>query len=187
MVNLNLLETSNMNDRVHHDFTIPNDKQHKKPKKPNNGLNMGDVKVIIDYFNKDSSISEITWKDFSIKRNTQNVYSTGEQQKFIAQPASKSSPEPIASPVKTEEDNSYHKISSPMVGTCYLAPSPDAENFAEINQKVKAGDTICLIEAMKMFNKIKADVSGTIRKRLVEDGEPVEFGQPLFEIDETGA
>ena len=74
-----------------------------------------------------------------------------------------------------------------MVGTCYLAPSPDAENFAEINQKVKAGDTICLIEAMKMFNKIKADVSGTIRKRLVEDGEPVEFGQPLFEIDETGA
>lgn len=74
-------------------------------------------------------------------------------------------------------------VRSPMVGTVYLAPSPDAKNFVEIGQRAEAGDTLCLIEAMKMFNKIECDLSGAVIECLVESGEAVEFDQPLFIID----
>jgi acetyl-CoA carboxylase biotin carboxyl carrier protein len=76
-----------------------------------------------------------------------------------------------------------HVTKSPMVGTVYLAPSPGAKQFAQIGQTVKIGDTLCLIEAMKMFNQIEADKAGTITAILVETGAPVEFGQPLFAIE----
>ncbi len=82
------------------------------------------------------------------------------------------------------EDVSLGKtINSPMVGTFYSAPSPDAEPFVKVGQKVKVGDAICIVEAMKMFNKIEADTDGTIKTILLKDGEPVEFDQPLFEIE----
>jgi acetyl-CoA carboxylase biotin carboxyl carrier protein len=74
-------------------------------------------------------------------------------------------------------------IKSPMVGTIYLSPTPGAKSFVEIGQTVKIGDVICLIEAMKMFNQIEADKSGTITARLVDNGTPVEFNQPLFVIE----
>ena len=70
-----------------------------------------------------------------------------------------------------------------MVGTFYEAPSPGAKPFVEIGQQVNAGDTLCIIEAMKMLNQIEADKSGVIKARLVENGQPVEFGQALFVID----
>jgi acetyl-CoA carboxylase biotin carboxyl carrier protein len=76
-----------------------------------------------------------------------------------------------------------HSIKSPMVGTVYLSATPGAKPFVEIGQTVKAGDVICLIEAMKMFNQIEADKSGTITARLVDNGTPVEFNQPLFTIE----
>lgn len=76
-----------------------------------------------------------------------------------------------------------HKIRSPMVGTLYASPSPDAPVFVTVGQKVKAGDTLCIIEAMKMFNEIEADRAGTITAILVSNGEPVEFDQPLFVIE----
>src|SRR5579872_3679927 len=76
-----------------------------------------------------------------------------------------------------------HSIKSPMVGTVYLSATPGAKPFVEIGQTVKAGDVICLIEAMKMFNQIEADKSGTITARLVDNGTPVEFNQPLFAIE----
>lgn len=76
-----------------------------------------------------------------------------------------------------------HSLKSPMVGTVYLSPSPNAKSFVEIGQAVKAGDVICLIEAMKMFNQIEADKSGTVTARLVDNGTPVEFNQPLFIIE----
>ncbi len=71
---------------------------------------------------------------------------------------------------------------APMVGTFYDSPSPDAEPFVTLGQKVSAGETICIIEAMKMFNQIEAEVSGTVVAILVENGQPVEFDQPLFVI-----
>ena len=76
-----------------------------------------------------------------------------------------------------------HTVDSPMVGTFYRAPSPGAKPFAEVGQRVNAGDTLCIIEAMKMLNQIEADKAGTIGAILVDNGQPVEYGQPLFVIE----
>ncbi|MFB4394110.1 MULTISPECIES: acetyl-CoA carboxylase biotin carboxyl carrier protein [unclassified Pseudomonas] len=73
-------------------------------------------------------------------------------------------------------------VRSPMVGTFYRKPSPTSPNFAEVGQSVKKGDTLCIVEAMKMMNHIEADIGGVIDAILVEDGQPVEFDQPLFTI-----
>jgi acetyl-CoA carboxylase biotin carboxyl carrier protein len=90
---------------------------------------------------------------------------------------------PAAEPVESEPDTpSGHTVKSPMVGTFYRSPAPGAPAFTEVGQSVKEGDTICIIEAMKMMNQIEADKSGTIDAILVEEGEPVEFDQPLVII-----
>ena len=73
-----------------------------------------------------------------------------------------------------------HVVKAPMVGTFYRSPSPDAKAFVEVGQSVKEGDTICIIEAMKLMNEIEADASGVVKAILVENGQPVEYGQPLF-------
>lgn len=75
-----------------------------------------------------------------------------------------------------------HVVKSPMVGTFYRSPSPSSPAFVEVGKTVKAGDVLCIVEAMKMMNQIEADASGTIEAVLVENGEPVEFDQPLFSI-----
>ena len=76
-----------------------------------------------------------------------------------------------------------HALKSPMVGTFYRAPSPGAPSFAEVGQAVSKGQTLCIIEAMKLLNEIESDVAGTIKAILVENGQPVEYGQPLFLIE----
>lgn len=75
-----------------------------------------------------------------------------------------------------------HPVRSPMVGTFYRAPSPTSEAFVEVGQQVKAGDVVCIVEAMKMMNQIEADKSGTVAEILVDNGQPVEFDQPLITI-----
>lgn len=75
-----------------------------------------------------------------------------------------------------------HEVKSPMVGTFYRSPSPGANSFVEVGQTVKEGDTLCIIEAMKLLNEIEADASGVIKAILLENGQPVEFGEPLFII-----
>jgi acetyl-CoA carboxylase biotin carboxyl carrier protein len=87
-------------------------------------------------------------------------------------------PEPVAAPVVTG-----HTVKSPMVGTFYGAASPGAKPFAELGSTVKEGDPICIIEAMKIMNEIEADKSGTVTKILCQNGQAVEFGQPLFIIE----
>ena len=89
-------------------------------------------------------------------------------------------PEPVA-PEAPEPHK--HTVNSPMVGTFYRAPSPGAKPFVEIGQPVKVGDTLCIIEAMKILNQIESDKSGTLTQVLVDNGEPVEYNQPLFVID----
>ncbi|HHF0486203.1 TPA: acetyl-CoA carboxylase biotin carboxyl carrier protein [Vibrio antiquarius] len=76
-----------------------------------------------------------------------------------------------------------HQVLSPMVGTFYRSPSPDSKAFVEVGQKVNAGDTLCIVEAMKMMNQIEADKSGVVTAILAEDGQPVEFDQPLVVIE----
>jgi acetyl-CoA carboxylase biotin carboxyl carrier protein len=87
---------------------------------------------------------------------------------------------PAAAPAATEPGVEGHVVKAPMVGTFYRSPSPDAKPFVEVGQAVKEGDTICIIEAMKLMNEIEADASGVIKAILVENGQPVEYGQALF-------
>ena len=75
-----------------------------------------------------------------------------------------------------------HVVKSPMVGTFYRSPSPTAKAFVEVGQSVKAGDTLCIIEAMKLMNEIESDASGVVKAILIENGQPVEYGEPLFII-----
>lgn len=86
-----------------------------------------------------------------------------------------------AAPTETTSTDG-HSVKSPMVGTFYRAPSPSSPPFVEVGQSVKAGDPICIIEAMKMMNQIEADKSGVVEAILIDDGEPVEFDQPLVVI-----
>ena len=78
-----------------------------------------------------------------------------------------------------------HVVRSPMVGTFYRAPAPGSKNFSEVGQSVNAGDTLCIIEAMKLLNEIEADHDGIIKAVLAENGQPVEYGQPLFVLGEA--
>lgn len=97
-------------------------------------------------------------------------------------PAPVAAPEQVASTEPVSQKTAGHAVCSPMVGTFYRSPSPEAASFVEVGKAVKAGDVLCIIEAMKMMNQIEADKSGTIGAILVENGEPVEFDQPLFSI-----
>ncbi|HEX2332556.1 MAG TPA: acetyl-CoA carboxylase biotin carboxyl carrier protein [Burkholderiales bacterium] len=85
-----------------------------------------------------------------------------------------------AQPAEPEPGQEGHVVKAPMVGTFYRTPSPDAKPFIEVGQAVKEGDTLCIIEAMKLMNEIEADASGVVKAILVENGQPVEYGQPLF-------
>lgn len=106
----------------------------------------------------------------------------------VAMPAlvnTQTAPEPASTAADSKppaEAVSGHKVRSPMVGTMYTSPSPDAPPFVAVGQTVKAGDILCIVEAMKMFNEIEADRAGKIISILVDNGEPVEYDQPLFVI-----
>ncbi|MEJ2043535.1 MAG: acetyl-CoA carboxylase biotin carboxyl carrier protein [Reinekea sp.] len=108
---------------------------------------------------------------------------------YMAPPPAAAPVAPAASAPATEapapaepEANHENAVKSPMVGTFYRAPSPTSAVFVEVGQAVQTGDTVCIVEAMKMMNQIKADRSGTVTAILVENGEPVEFDQPLIII-----
>ena len=143
------------------------------------------IKKLIDLVNE-NGIAEI-----EVKEDKESVHiisnhrpSATNEQAFVsnAQHISPKSQEEAKTPTK-EISNSKHTVNSPMVGTVYFSPSPGAKQFIEIGQKVNEGDTLCLIEAMKMFNQIEADKSGTVTERLVDNGQPVEYNQPLFVIE----
>jgi acetyl-CoA carboxylase biotin carboxyl carrier protein len=87
-----------------------------------------------------------------------------------------------AAPAESGEDASLHTVKSPIVGTFYESPSPGAPSFVNIGDQVENGQTLCIIEAMKLMNEIESDVAGEIVKRFVQSGQPVEYGQPLFAV-----
>ena len=147
------------------------------------------VKKLIELLEK-SDIGEIEIKEgeesVRISRNsTQPVavaaatappaYAAPQPAPAPAAPASAPAAEPVVAA-------SGHVVNSPMVGTFYRSPSPASASFVEVGQTVKVGDVVCIVEAMKMMNQIEADKAGTIEAILVENGEPVEFDQPLFSI-----
>jgi acetyl-CoA carboxylase biotin carboxyl carrier protein len=100
----------------------------------------------------------------------------------IAAPVAHATPSSESHGGKSKDVPDGHMIRSPMVGTYYASPNPDSAPFVKVGQTVKAGDTLGIIEAMKMFNPIEADVSGTVRAVLVETGQPIEFDEPMFVI-----
>jgi acetyl-CoA carboxylase biotin carboxyl carrier protein len=148
------------------------------------------VKKLIELLDE-SGVAEI-----EIKEGEESVRISRHSQfaQPIMAPASYAPPPPLAaapastpaevSPAETAAEGiEGHAIKSPMVGTFYRAPSPGATPFVEVGQSVNAGDTLCIIEAMKLLNQIEADRAGKIKAILVENGQPVEYDQPLFIID----
>lgn len=107
----------------------------------------------------------------------------------MAMPAAAPAPAPAAAPAAAPkaapaaEGKKYHEVKSPIVGTFYRSPSPDASAYVEVGAKVKQGQTLCIVEAMKLMNEIESDISGTIVKINVENGKPVEYGQVLFLVE----
>jgi len=99
----------------------------------------------------------------------------------VQAPAAAAAPAAVAEPPPAEP--SGHKVLSPMVGTFYRSPTPEADAFVKVGDKINIGDTLCIIEAMKMMNQIEADKAGTIKHILLENGQPVEFDQVLFVIE----
>ena len=96
-----------------------------------------------------------------------------------------SAPAPVAAAEVVEEDG--HAVTAPMVGTYYSASSPGSAPFVQVGDRVSEGDTLCIVEAMKMMNQIEAEVAGTVKSIRVQNGEPVEYGQILFMIDQRDA
>ncbi|WP_111641213.1 acetyl-CoA carboxylase biotin carboxyl carrier protein [Marinimicrobium alkaliphilum] len=148
------------------------------------------IKKLIELL-EESDIGELEIKEgeesVRISRNSPNAgYAMPPQYAYAAPapapaPAAPAAAEPAAA-APAAPVSSGHQVKSPMVGTFYRSPSPGSAAFIEVGQHVKAGEVICIIEAMKMMNQIEADKAGVIEAILVEDGEPVEFDQPLVTI-----
>ncbi|MCB0461957.1 MAG: acetyl-CoA carboxylase biotin carboxyl carrier protein [Flavobacteriaceae bacterium] len=138
-------------------------------------LEMEDVKITI----KTASDSETT-----IVQQIPVSQQIPQQAAPVAQPAQPQQTVVEASTPSAAADNSkYITIKSPIIGTFYRKPSPEKPLFVEVGQSISEGDVLCIIEAMKLFNEIESEVSGTIVKILVDDSSPVEFDQPLFLVD----
>jgi acetyl-CoA carboxylase biotin carboxyl carrier protein len=139
------------------------------------------IKKLIDLI-EESDIAEI-----EIREGEESVkisrYSAAAPVQYAAPVAAPVAAGPAASAAPVEEKVSGHVVKSPMVGTFYRSASPGSASFVEIGQSVSNGQTLCIIEAMKILNQIEADKSGKIKQILVENGHPVEYGQPLFIIE----
>jgi len=156
------------------------------------------VKNLLDLISK-SDVNEVSIEegDFKIKVKKQSELPAANlQYQMPAQPMS--SPQQQAQPAQqapsqqesaggaeSESQPDGDVVKSPIVGTFYEAPSPDSDAFVKVGDKVSAGDTLCIIEAMKIMNEIDAEFSGTVEKIIVDDGQPVEFDQPLFIIKKS--
>ncbi|MGI9530993.1 acetyl-CoA carboxylase biotin carboxyl carrier protein [Lutimonas sp.] len=139
-------------------------------------LEMGDVKITIktgaektetNYFQQAAPVS----MPVQVQPEVQAV------------PAVAAEPAAPAAESSGEDTSKYIEIKSPIIGTLYRKPSPDKPVFVKVGDTIEAGDTVCIIEAMKLFNEVESEVSGKIVKVLIEDSSPVEFDQPLFLID----
>ncbi|MCU7795774.1 MAG: acetyl-CoA carboxylase biotin carboxyl carrier protein [Candidatus Thiodiazotropha sp. (ex Myrtea spinifera)] len=106
-----------------------------------------------------------------------------QQAPAAAPQAPAAAPAPSAGSEEADNQLEGHAVRSPMVGTFYKSPSPGSKAFVEVGQQVAVGDTLCIIEAMKILNQIESDKSGTVKQILVDNGEPVEYNEPLFIID----
>jgi len=163
-------------------------------------MNIKEIQDLIKFVAK-SGVNEveIEQKDFKIIIKSEDKKAkTKAQEQIIVQaapvaqipataapvtPAPIAATTPVASVPAKEEDSKFITIKSPMIGTFYRSSSPDKDAFVAVGDTIKSGDTICIVEAMKLFNEIEAEVSGKIVKVLVDDASPVQYDQPLFLVD----
>ncbi|TLU67079.1 acetyl-CoA carboxylase biotin carboxyl carrier protein [Thalassotalea litorea] len=142
------------------------------------------IKKLIELV-EESGISELEIAEGEESVRISRASTVAAPQTYVAAPAPVAAPvaAPAAESAPASAELSGHVVRSPMVGTFYAAPSPDAPDFAEVGQHVNAGDTLCIVEAMKMMNQIEADKSGVIKQILAQNEDTIEFDQPLFVIE----
>jgi acetyl-CoA carboxylase biotin carboxyl carrier protein len=153
-------------------------------------VDLKDIKAIIDLMKKNSiSEFELERQEFKIKlkRGPNAVAYADEPQMQVYAPVTMAAAVPTGNPAAAlpAASSADLEIKSPMIGTFYRAPSPEAGNYVEVGSEVNPDTVVCIIEAMKVMNEIKAEVKGVIAQVVVENAKPVEFGQPLFKIRPT--
>jgi len=160
-------------------------------------MDLNYLKKLLKIFDE-STVTELSIEEEGI---TLHLAKTAEQQPMMQQPtyimgaptaqapatAPAAAPAPVAVPAAAPAPaapaaDTGHTVLSPIVGTFYRAPSPDADNFVQVGSRVNVGDPLCIVEAMKLMNEIESDMAGTIVKVLVENAHPVEYNQPMFVI-----
>jgi acetyl-CoA carboxylase biotin carboxyl carrier protein len=149
-------------------------------------MDLRKLKTLIDLVS-DSNVSELEITEAEgkvriVKGGGAMVQGYGPAPVYAAPVAPVAAPAPVAAVVEPVVE-AGHAVKSPMVGTFYRSSSPGAKAFVEVGDSIKAGETICIIEAMKILNEIEADKSGTVSKVLCDNGQAVEYGQPLFIIE----
>jgi acetyl-CoA carboxylase biotin carboxyl carrier protein len=151
-------------------------------------VDLKDIKAIIDLMKKNSiSEFELERQEFKIKlKRGGSALPYPDETQIQAYPAgSMTASAAPATPALPAASSADQEIKSPMIGTFYRAPSPEAANYVEVGSEVNPDTVVCIIEAMKVMNEIKAEVKGVITQGLVENAKPVEFGQPLFKVRPT--
>jgi oxaloacetate decarboxylase (Na+ extruding) subunit alpha len=149
-------------------------------------MDIKEIKELLEVI-QSSGIEEFEMEEAGVRLRIRNA-SPGQAQHQgpSAQPVSNPGPAAEvalqAAPEEEQEEEDLYVFKAPIVGTFYLTPKPDAEPFVQVGEHVTNNSVVCIIEAMKIFNQIESDVSGEIVSILVENGQPVEFGEPLFEI-----
>ena len=147
-------------------------------------MNIKEIRELIQLIEESSAVEEFEMERAGVRIRIRKTLPTS-----AVSPDSEEPSEPVAvthvttssaTPVQKEEANFFFE--APIVGTFYITPKPDADPFVKVGNQVENGTVLCIIEAMKIFNQIESDVEGEIIKILVENGQPVEYGQPLFEI-----
>lgn len=158
-------------------------------------MNFKQIQQLIKFVSK-TDVAEVNIENNNFKINIKGSKSQTKEvsQQVVQQPIQPQIQTPIAQPIHVETSKSevqqsdsssdnYLTVKSPIIGTFYRKPSPDKDAFVNVGDTIKEGDTLCVIEAMKLFNEIESDFTGKIVKILVEDASPVEFDQPLFLIE----
>ena len=156
-------------------------------------MNIKEIQDLIKFVSRQNVTEvEIEQKDFKITIKSEEKKS--ETQQILVQAPAQAMPQAIAAPAPVaaapaaaapavDEESKYITVLSPMIGTFYRSAGPDKEQFVAVGDTIKPGDVVCIIEAMKLFNEIEAEISGKIVKVLVDDSSPVEYDQPLFLVD----
>lgn len=158
-------------------------------------MNLKDIQNLIKFVAK-SGTSEVKLEMEDVKISIKNTVektettivhqapmATGQPMMHAPMPIQESAP--VAAPTESNEsdDSKFITVKSPIIGTFYRKPSPDKDVFVNVGDTINVGDTVCIIEAMKLFNEIESEISGKVVKILVDDSSPVEFDQPLFLVD----